>query len=65
VKKIVLVKTTNSNFALLQMYRCETEGLQEIKPGTMSSDAECGNSTSVDVFYSIFKWLHTISETVP
>jgi len=47
------------------MCRCETEGLQEIKPGTMSSDAECGNSTSVKVFYSIFKWLHTISEIVP
>lgn len=45
---------------LSQIYRCDTEGLAEIKPGTMLSDAECGNSTSVNAFDSFFKWISNI-----
>ncbi|XP_051510056.1 tumor necrosis factor receptor superfamily member 14-like [Myxocyprinus asiaticus] len=33
--------------------KCETEGLKEIKPGTMSADAECGKSTPVYLIVGI------------
>ncbi|XP_067250867.1 tumor necrosis factor receptor superfamily member 14-like isoform X1 [Chanodichthys erythropterus] len=46
---------SNGTFTTCQPHsKCETEGLQEIKPGSMSSDTECGNSTSVNAFYSFF-----------
>lgn len=46
---------SNGSFTICQPHSiCETEGLQEIKPGTMSSDAECGNSTSANAVYSFF-----------
>ncbi|XP_067250859.1 tumor necrosis factor receptor superfamily member 5-like isoform X1 [Chanodichthys erythropterus] len=37
---------SNGTFTTCQPHsKCETEGLQEIKPGSMSSDTECGHST--------------------
>ncbi|KAG1932950.1 tumor necrosis factor receptor superfamily [Pimephales promelas] len=32
---------------------CESEGLKEIKPGTMSSDVECGKSVSVSIIVGV------------
>uniref|UniRef100_A0A673MND5 TNFR-Cys domain-containing protein n=1 Tax=Sinocyclocheilus rhinocerous TaxID=307959 RepID=A0A673MND5_9TELE len=41
---------SNGSFTTCQLHsKCETEGLREVKPGTVSSDAECGNSTPVGV----------------
>ncbi|XP_056116824.1 tumor necrosis factor receptor superfamily member 14-like [Rhinichthys klamathensis goyatoka] len=49
---------SNGSFTTCQPHsKCDNEGLAEIKSGTMSSDAECGNSTSVNAFYSFFKWI--------
>ncbi|XDV49138.1 hypothetical protein PO909_018442 [Leuciscus waleckii] len=53
---------SNGSFTTCQPHsKCDTEGLAEIKPGTMSSDAECGNSTSVNAFDSFLNWT---SETI-
>jgi len=43
--------TRYSNIA--HIYRCESEGLKEIKPGTMSSDVECGKSVSVSIIVGV------------
>ncbi|KTG38275.1 hypothetical protein cypCar_00046390 [Cyprinus carpio] len=41
---------SNGSFTACRPHsKCETEGLKEIKPGTMSFDAECGNSTPVGI----------------
>jgi len=43
--------TRYSNIA--HIHRCESEGLKEIKPGTMSSDVECGKSVSVSIIVGV------------
>jgi len=43
--------TRYSNIA--HIYRCESEGLKEIKPGTMSSDVECGKSVPVNIIVGV------------
>ncbi|XP_048065426.1 tumor necrosis factor receptor superfamily member 14-like isoform X2 [Megalobrama amblycephala] len=41
---------SNGSFTTCQPHtKCETEGRREIKPGTMLSDAECGNSSPVGI----------------
>lgn len=35
------------------IYSCEIKGLKEIKPGTMSSDVECGKSVPIPLIVGV------------
>ncbi|XP_048064999.1 tumor necrosis factor receptor superfamily member 14-like isoform X2 [Megalobrama amblycephala] len=45
---------SNGSFTTCQPHSiCETKGLKEIKPGTMSSDVECGKSVPVSIIIGV------------
>ncbi|XDV49151.1 hypothetical protein PO909_018453 [Leuciscus waleckii] len=45
---------SNGSFTTCQPHSiCESEGLKEIKPGTMSSDVECGKSVTVLIIVGV------------
>lgn len=46
-------KTGYTNITELNLFRCETMGLTEIKAGTSSSDAECEKVTSVGLIVGV------------
>ncbi|XP_073675938.1 tumor necrosis factor receptor superfamily member 14-like [Garra rufa] len=45
---------SNGSFTDCQPHsKCETKGLKEIKPGTMSSDVECGKSNPLSIIVGV------------